>query len=179
MSDRIARARTFALDRHQGQLRKGSAREPFATHLEEVAQLVERFGGSEDAICAAWLHDTVEDCPPTTVAHIDAEFGPDVAGLVAELTDDKALPKAERKRLQIANAAMKSPEAALLKICDKISNVGSLRVSPPVDWDAARKLAYVDWATSVIAALPETDVRATAAFRACAAQARAALRGGA
>ena len=50
-------------------------------------------------------------------------FGKKVADFVAELTDDKSLPKQIRKELQIENAPKKSPEAALIKLADKSSNV--------------------------------------------------------
>ena len=63
MSDLILRAERFARVRHSGQFRKGTAREPYAVHLEEVVLLVKRWNGSKEAIVAAWLHDTVEDCP--------------------------------------------------------------------------------------------------------------------
>ena len=64
MNDLINRAERFARGRHEGQFRKGKSQEPYTIHLEEVAVLVERWSSSERAIAAAWLHDTVEDCPP-------------------------------------------------------------------------------------------------------------------
>ena len=112
MTDLISRAERFARARHEGQFRKGKAQEPYTIHLEEVAALVERWSGSESAITAAWLHDTVEDCPPTSVADLEALFGKEVASIVAELTDDKSLPKAARKKQQIVNAPKKSNEAS-------------------------------------------------------------------
>lgn len=151
----VEKARAFAKEAHQGQTRKGAGQEPYFIHLEEVAALVERFGGSDRAIMAAWLHDTVEDCgvAPETIA---ALFGADVAGFVAELTDDKSLPKPERKRPQRVNAPGKSPEAALVKLCDKLSKVRAVGETPPVHWPKERRLAYIDWAAEVVAALPET-----------------------
>ena len=149
----IEKAKAFAVAAHAGQFRKGAAREPYSVHLAEVAALTEEFGGSHDSIAAAWLHDTVEDCAvlPETIA---AEFGAQVALMVAQLTDDKTLEKAERKRMQVVNAPGKVPGAALVKLCDKISNVGALASSPPEDWPQARRLAYVDWAETVVGALP-------------------------
>jgi (p)ppGpp synthase/HD superfamily hydrolase len=75
MTDLIKRAESFARSRHLGQFRKGDAQEPYIIHVEEVAQLVNAWGGSENAIAAAWLHDTVEDCPPTSFDEIAQEFG--------------------------------------------------------------------------------------------------------
>ncbi len=57
MSDLISRAERFARVRHEGQFRKGKAKEPYTNHLVEVAALVERWSGSESAIAAAWLHE--------------------------------------------------------------------------------------------------------------------------
>ena len=55
MSDLISRAERFARVRHEGQFRKGKAKEPYTNHLVEVAALVERWSGSESAIAGAWL----------------------------------------------------------------------------------------------------------------------------
>lgn len=174
MTDLTARAREFARAAHDGQTRKGAAQEPYFVHLEEVAAFAEAHGGSAVAIAAAWLHDTVEDCG-VTPAEITALFGAAVAGVVAELTDDKSLPKPERKRLQLAHAPLRSPEAALVKIGDKVSNVRAIGVSPPVHWDAARCHAYVDWAEQVVTALPESLASARAAFAEAAAATRATI----
>ena len=80
-------------------------------------------------------------------------FGSDVAALVMEVTDDKSLPKAERKRLQIQNAHKKSVRAQVIKLADKISNLRSILYSPPVDWDQERRRQYFEWARQVIAGL--------------------------
>lgn len=154
-SDRIEQAKDFAAEAHRGQTRKGVGAEPYVIHLAEVAEMVTRFGGSETAILAAWLHDTVEDCAVTR-ADLVATFGETVAAVVMELTDDKSLPKPERKRLQIVNAPHKSPEAALVKLCDKMSNVRAVGVNPPLHWPIDRKRAYVDWAVAVTDGLPPT-----------------------
>ncbi|SIS69650.1 HD domain-containing protein [Phaeovulum vinaykumarii] len=174
MTDLITAARAFAEAAHAGQTRKGAAREPYVVHLEEVAGYVAGHGGSDVAVAAAWLHDTVEDCG-VTPDEIAARFGPEVAAVVAELTDDKARPKAERKRLQEINAPGKSADAALVKACDKLSNLRALVESPPVHWDRARRHAYVDWAERVVAALPAAADPVRPALAAAVARARAAL----
>ena len=148
MIDVVQRAERFARVCHFGQFRKGAAREPYIIHLEEVSALVEKWGGSEEAIAAAWLHDTVEDCPPTSYEDLVRLFGKKTADLVAELTDDKSLPKQIRKELQIENAPKKSPGAALIKPADKTSNLGALAYSPPEEWSLERRLEYVTWATA-------------------------------
>lgn len=177
MSDLAFRAEALARVRHEGQTRKGAGREPYIVHVEEVARLTAAWGGGVAEIAAAWLHDTVEDCPPTSVGEIEALFGAGVAGVVAELTDDKNLPKAERKRLQIAHAPWKSPAACLVKLADKTSNVTAIGLSPPEDWSAARRLAYLDWAEAVVAALPHGPGEARAAFAEAVAAARRRLAG--
>ena len=154
MNDLISRAERFARVRHEGQFRKGKAQEPYTIHLEEVAALVERWSGSEKAIAAAWLHDTVEDCPPTSVAELETLFSKEVADIVAELTDNKALPKASRKEQQIINAPKKSNEASLVKLADKTSNIGAIANSPPEYWSLQRRLEYIAWANTVVGNLP-------------------------
>ena len=154
MTDLVKRAERFARVCHYGQFRKGAAREPYTIHLEEVSSLVEKWGGSEEAIAAAWLHDTIEDCPPTNHEDLVGLFGKQVADLVAEVTDDKSLPKQIRKELQIENAPKKSLGAALIKLADKTSNLGALAYSPPEAWSLERRLEYIKWAITVVEALP-------------------------
>lgn len=165
MTDLVKRAERFARMCHAGQYRKGAAKEPYTIHLKEVSSLVEAWDGSEEAIAAAWLHDTVEDCPPTSHEDLVTEFGDRVAGFVAELTDDKSLPKSMRKELQIENAAKKTPEAALVKLADKTSNVGAIAKSPPEGWSLARRLQYIAWAEKVVSALPHLPEKGLNEFR--------------
>ena len=85
----------------------------------------------------ALLHDTVEDIQ-TSLAEIEAQFGARVAGIVAEVTDDKTLDKAERKRLQVSKAATKPEGAKLIKLADKISNLADILEHPPATWPQTR-----------------------------------------
>ena len=98
---------------------------------------------------AALLHHTVED---TVTSHdeITELFGKEVSDLVAEVTDDKSLPKQRRKQLQIENAPQKSDRAKQLKIADKICNVRDIDTTSPANWDADRKDQYLDWAVRVV-----------------------------
>jgi (p)ppGpp synthase/HD superfamily hydrolase len=148
----LARAYNFAAVKHANQQRKGKAGEPYINHLTEVAELVATATGGEDVdlIIAAVLHDTIED---TGITRDDLvrEFGERVAGLVAEVTDDKSLPKAERKRLQIEHAPHISSGAKIIKLADKTANLHSLKKSPPKDWPAERIADYVTWAQAVAA----------------------------
>ena len=147
----VARALDFAARKHRNQRRKGATQEPYINHPAEVARLVaEATGGRPLAVLlAALLHDTVEDTQ-TTLDELEREFGSDVAALVAEVTDDKRLPKADRKRLQIEHAGTRSRGAKLIKIADKTSNLRSLVDSPPTDWDLQRRREYFEWAKRVV-----------------------------
>ena len=150
----VARAFNFASQRHSKQRRKGEAQEPYINHLAEVALLVTEATKGEDPnlVAAALLHDAVEDTP-TTYEELAAIFNDDIANLVSEVTDDKTLRKAERKKLQITNAPKKSHRARILKLADKTSNLRSIAKSPPEHWDRSRKLEYIEWAIKVVSGL--------------------------
>jgi (p)ppGpp synthase/HD superfamily hydrolase len=172
----VSSARDFAREKHAGQYRKGAAREPYEAHLAEVAALVAGFGGTPEVIAAAWLHDTVEDCE-VPAAEISLRFGPLVALIVAEVTDDKDLDKALRKRMQVINAPKKSPGGALVKICDKISNIRAVADSPAEDWTLERQREYLRWSAEVVAGLPAAADVARPVFAAECARATNAVAG--
>jgi GTP diphosphokinase / guanosine-3',5'-bis(diphosphate) 3'-diphosphatase len=154
----VARALDFAARKHSNQRRKGEAGEPYVNHLAEVARLVAEATEGRDtvAVLAALLHDAIEDTP-TSREELEGEFGREVAEIVVEVTDDKSLPKAERKRLQVESAPHKSARAKLVKIADKTSNLRSIAKSPPVDWDLKRQREYFDWAARVVAGCRGTN----------------------
>jgi (p)ppGpp synthase/HD superfamily hydrolase len=122
---RIEQALRVALEAHGGQLRRAGEL-PYVVHPLHVALLLERLGADAATVQAGLLHDVVEDCPAWTLDRLRVDFGDDVASIVAELTEDKALPWAERKRLAIEGVACLSPGAVLVKGCDKLHNLGSL-----------------------------------------------------
>ena len=161
----ITRALDFAARKHSDQRRKGEREEPYINHLAEVANLLaQATGGADpDLVAAGLLHDTIED-QGVTYNELVILFGTDVAGLVLEVTDDKTLPKAERKRLQVANAPKKSPRAKMLKIADKASNLRAIVASPPKDWPAKRKRAYFSWAQDVVAGCRGVNLALEAEF---------------
>ena len=154
----ILSAAHFAAEKHANQRRKGKAGEPYINHLLEVAQLISNALPEPDTnlIIAALLHDAVEDAG-VTKEDLVHRFGADVANLVAEVTDDKSLPKAERKRLQVENAPKKSARAQAIKLADKISNLRAILSSPPADWDYQRKKEYFAWAKRVVDGLRAPD----------------------
>lgn len=147
----VLRAADFAAHHHVDQRRKGDRRRPYINHCVQVAEMLARVAHVDDVVllAGALLHDVVEDTAATE-ADVRAVFGDAVADLVMEVTDDKSLEKAERKRQQIASAGKKSGRARLLKISDKISNVRDLVTDAP-DWSAERCLQYVAWSRQVVA----------------------------
>jgi guanosine-3',5'-bis(diphosphate) 3'-pyrophosphohydrolase len=142
----------FAASRHRHQRRKGDAGAPYVNHLIEVARLLAVVGGFEDPITlvAAVLHDTLEDTD-TTAEELERRFGPEVRSVVAEVSDDPALPKVERKRLQIERAPALSEPAKRIRIADKTSNVREIAYAPPAGWSLPRRREYLDWADAVVA----------------------------
>lgn len=172
----LARAFDFAARKHRDQRRKGAAGEPYVNHPAEVARLLAEATRGEDPACvlAGLLHDTIEDTE-TTREELVREFGEEVAALVAEVTDDKSLPKAERKRLQVEKAPAKSPRAKRIKLADKTSNLRSIVTSPPADWSAQRKREYLEWAERVVAGCRGVDATLEAGFDAALDRARSAL----
>src|SRR6202035_2950091 len=120
----VSEAAELAARRHSGMARKGRGNEPYINHLAEVANLLSMATEGTDAelVAAGWLHDTIEDTP-TTQQELAEKFGPRLAALVVEVTDDMTLPKDLRRQRQIADAPHKPPGAKLIKIADKISNI--------------------------------------------------------
>jgi len=151
---RIMAAARFAAEKHAQQKRKGENGEPYFNHLLEVAELVAASSRDLDVelMMAAFLHDTVEDTG-VTLEELEKNFGRDVATLVAEVTDDKSLPKEIRKHLQVQTAHKKSSRAQTLKLADKISNLRAIVTSPPVGWGLERKRQYFEWARQVVSGI--------------------------
>lgn len=175
MTDLLA-AFHFAAERHRDQRRKGADRAPYINHAIEVAALLAGVAGVKDdgILIAAVLHDTVEDTR-TTPDEIEAAFGPTVRRIVQEVTDDKRLPKPERKRLQIEHAPRLSPAAKLVKIADKISNVREVTDNPPSGWPLERRRDYVEWAERVVTGCRGVSSALESRFDEVAARARAML----
>ena len=147
----VLRAADAAARWHVHQRRKGSAQEPYVNHLLEVASLVAEAteGKDTDLVIAALLHDAIED-QEVPVELLEGEFGKRVADVVSEVTDDKALPKEERKTNQIRTASEKSNDAKIIKLGDKISNMRAIAFSPAPDWSVKRRLEYIRWARDVV-----------------------------
>ena len=147
----ILDALQFAAHKHRDQRRKDPEASPYINHPIALANILWLEGDVHEplVICAALLHDTVEDTA-TTEAELAARFGPAVARIVMEVTDDKSLDKAARKRLQVEHAPHISREAKLVKLADKIANLRDVASSPPAGWPLSRQREYFDWAKEVV-----------------------------
>ncbi|MGY8684198.1 HD domain-containing protein [Bradyrhizobium sp. UFLA05-153] len=148
----ISEAAELAARRHNGMARKGRGNEPYVNHLAEVANLLATATDGADAelVAAGWLHDTIEDTD-TTREELAAKFSDRVASLVVECTDDMRLPKAERRRRQVIDAPKKSADAKLIKIADKISNIGARIHAEPNPEERDDLVDYTGWAERVVA----------------------------
>jgi guanosine-3',5'-bis(diphosphate) 3'-pyrophosphohydrolase len=161
----LFRALAFAAHKHRDQRRKDAEASPYINHPIALAEVLAGEGGVADVevLAAALLHDTIEDTD-TSFDELRADFGERIAGMVAEVTDDKNLEKAERKRLQIEHAAGISPGAKLVKLADKICNLRDVADRPPAQWDLKRRQEYFEWAKQVIDRLRGAHPRLEAAF---------------
>jgi (p)ppGpp synthase/HD superfamily hydrolase len=120
-------AKIFAKRAHEGQLRKYTLT-PYITHPANVVNIVKSVDHTPIMICAAWLHDVVEDTP-VTIEEIESEFGVDVATMVAGLTDVSGLSDGNRdarKSMDRSHTASQSPDTKTVKIADLIDNSFSI-----------------------------------------------------
>jgi guanosine-3',5'-bis(diphosphate) 3'-pyrophosphohydrolase len=169
-------AASFAAEKHRSQRRKDASAAPYINHPLAVAHVLARDGNvqQESLLVAALLHDTVEDTE-TTLLELEQAFGIVVRSIVEEVTDDKSLPKAERKARQIQHAPHASAAARQLKIADKICNIRDIARSPPAGWSASRKSDYLSWAAEVVAGCRGVNAALDRAFDEVIRQARKEL----
>lgn len=171
----VLRALHFAAVKHKNQRRKDVEASPYVNHLIEVAEVLARVGVTEPVtLQGAVLHDTIEDTT-TSADELEAAFGPEVRRVVEEVTDDKRLPKAERKRLQIEHAPHLSERARQIKIADKISNARSIVEEPPAGWSLERRLEYLDWTERVVEGCRGSNAALESLYDATLAEGRRAL----
>ena len=154
VSGRLLEALNFAAIKHRNQRRKDPDKTPYINHPIGVAQILSKEGGITDCdvLIAAVLHDTVEDTD-TTFEELENAFGAKIRKIVDECSDDKSLPKNERKRLQIEHAPACSHEAKLVKLADKLYNLRDLERVTPDGWTERRVQEYFVWASHVVAGL--------------------------
>lgn len=141
----------FAAHKHREQRRRNVEASPYINHPIQVANILCNEGHVTDVevICAALLHDTVEDTE-TTEAELRDAFGAAITGIVMDVTDDKSLGKQARKEQQVEHAAQIRDQAKLVKLADKISNLRDVANDPPAGWDLGRRREYFDWGKRVI-----------------------------
>jgi (p)ppGpp synthase/HD superfamily hydrolase len=128
-ASKVERARTFATERH-GDQQYGDG-SPYVTHLGQVVAVLERFGfgGDHELVCAAWLHDVVEDTE-TTADEIEDLFGSRVRALVWAVTNEPGKNRKERA-LKTYPKIASTPDAIIVKLADRIANVeASIRSRP-------------------------------------------------
>lgn len=149
----ILKALTFAAEKHRHQRQDDTAASPYINHPIALVNLLIEVGITDSkVICAALLHDTLEDTN-TTYAELKQNFGQKISDIVWEVTDDKSLTDAERRRIQVAHAKTASKRAKLVKLADKTCNLRDIINTPPVGWNIKRQRDYFDWALEVIDAL--------------------------
>ncbi len=170
----VADALAFATEAHAGQLRKGPAQMPYITHPIAVANILWETGErSPIVLAAALLHDTVEDCGVTR-EQLVKRFGPAVASIVIEVTDEPGLLGAARKDAQVAKAPTLSHGAKRLKLADKTANLTDIVDNPP-GWAKRSMQGYTKDAQRVARALGSVSPVLEAKFAAAVARVLAAV----
>ena len=134
--EKITKAYEYASLLHDGQFRQSG--EPYITHPLSVAKIVATLGLDSDSICAALLHDTVEDCADkTNLKELQKRFGADVALLVDGLTKIVILQTEDKEEAHIETlrkmllAMSKDIRVIFIKLCDRLHNMRTLDAKPP------------------------------------------------
>lgn len=134
--EKIKRAYLYAANLHEGQFRKSG--EPYIHHPISVAEIVADLGLDTDSVCAAFLHDTVEDCPDkTSLPQIEQLFGEAVAGIVDGLTKIKYMQIEDKEEAHMENirrmllAMTKDYRVIFIKLCDRLHNMRTLAPKSP------------------------------------------------
>ena len=164
---RFIQALEFASRKHSTQRRKDAEASPYINHPIALVSILAVEAGIDDpdVLCAALLHDTIEDTA-TTYEELVGHFGQPIAGIVCEVTDDKNLPKQVRKQAQIEHAPALSRAAGLVKFADKIANLRDVADCPPADWPVQRRQEYFDWAKAVVDGIHDVPPRLQHLFNA-------------
>ncbi len=155
----VLAAVAFAAEKHKSQTKIDGQKTPYIIHPIEVAGFVMSVGHvySKDVLVAALLHDVMDDTG-TTYEEISSLFGKPVSSYVQEMTSKKDLPLKEQKKEQIMKAFHQTPNVAIIKLSDKLSNLGTLSKNPPSSWSRDRIDRYFQWAQSVIENLPDSNL---------------------
>lgn len=156
LTDQIFRAIERATELHDGQTRRVNGL-PYIVHPYAVGFLLAHFTDNEDVIIAGLLHDTLEDVPSYTREMLETEFGPEVARLVSEVTEDNAIydehpelshqDRVRLKKQDYLERLMDDSEGALMiaaadKICNTRSFLGEYeKYGPEEFWKKWRRNA--------------------------------------
>lgn len=145
MSELIKTAETFAKIAHEevNQKRKFTG-ENYFVHCEEVASFLKFFNLPDELIAAGYLHDTVEDTN-TTIEDIEYAFGEKVAYFVSSVTEDKSIPRLERKELTRKKFADSPVIVRCLKLADMLSNTSNLPFEPESITDKKKMKKHKKW----------------------------------
>jgi len=151
MLGKFIKAMAFAAHKHRDQRRKDVCASPYINHPIQLVDVLCNEAGVSDVnvLCAAILHDTIEDTE-TTAEELAEHFGQQISNIVVEMSDDTNLCRADRKQAQIYHAAELTDEAKLVKLADKICNLRDVADNPPAGWEIQRRQEYFDWALAVI-----------------------------
>ena len=124
-------AMEFATKAHGGQFGKGGRR-PYIVHPSEVGDIVATMTKDEEVICAAVLHDTIEDCSGITWDVLKLRFGGRVADMVAQESEDKSRSWEQRKGATIRRLKDARVEVQMIGLADKLSNMRDIDRDYPV-----------------------------------------------
>jgi GTP pyrophosphokinase len=126
----IRRAYDVAAAWHHGQTRLSG--DPYITHPLAVATIVAGLGASDQALCAALLHDTT-DCTPCTLAELNREFGSEITGLVVGIAALDQIKYRDASTVAQAIAAAKAADRQVLaiKIADRLHNMRTVQYLRP------------------------------------------------
>ena len=119
----------FAKELHKGQVRKFIGKSYFTAHVQKVNEIAKQYTTDEDILCAALLHDTIEDCfedPDVGYHIIEGKFGKKIADVVQELTSSKEEIEDDydsKADYLIIKMIHMSNEALFIKLCDRLQNI--------------------------------------------------------
>lgn len=125
----ILGAKKFAQEKHKNQKRKDGVT-PYSDHLEGVVNRLKNLGVTDkDVLCAAWLHDIIEDTD-VTFDQINERFGREVAVIVLSLSKDQNILKKDREIQYISQLKEAPFQTKIIKLCDISANLKDLANAP-------------------------------------------------
>lgn len=153
----LIKALQFASIKHKTQVRKGT-QEPYINHPIDLISILNLCNiNDEITLCIALLHDTLEDTN-TSFEELEKIFNKEIAKGVLLMSDNKTLPKSQRKKLQIEHNTKDLPtNVQMVKIADKISNIRNISKHPPKNWEIDRTISFVLWCKAVVDSIKDCN----------------------